>query len=70
MDGFRESLKKTAASYRLKDGIKMKVLLDRDGDIVYRDVSLDFAGTAGGVSFRTDIAAGINTAGQGSSSSF
>jgi hypothetical protein len=63
MDGFRESLKKTAASYRLKDGIKMKVLLDRDGDIVYRDVSLDFAGTAGGVSFRADIAAGINTAG-------
>ena len=41
MEEFRGNLLKAAASYRLRDGIKMSVLLDKSGNIVYREVSLD-----------------------------
>lgn len=63
MEEFRGNLLKAAASYRLRDGIKMSVLLDKSGNIVYREVSLDFLNTEGGASFRTDIAMGNGTAG-------
>jgi len=58
IDGFREKLKKTAASYRLRDGLKMKVKLDRNGDLLLREVHLDFWNIAGGDSFKADIRAG------------
>ena len=57
IEGFRESLKKTAESYRLRNGIEMRVVLDKEGNIIYRAVSLDFISNAGGKSFRADIAA-------------
>ncbi len=63
MEEFRGNLLKAAASYRLRDGIKMSVLLDKSGNIVYREVSLDFLNTEGGASFRADIAMGNGTAG-------
>lgn len=55
IEGFRESLKKTAQSYRLRNGIEMRVVLDKEGDIIYRAVSLDFISNTGGKSFRADI---------------
>lgn len=53
-----EALKKTAGSYRLRNGFRMHVMLDRNEDIVQRRVSLDFLNTAGGDSFKVDIQTG------------
>lgn len=50
MEGFRQGLKKTAETYRLRDGFKMHVMLDNDENIVSRRVSLDFLDTTGGAS--------------------
>lgn len=58
IEGSRKKLGKAAETYRLRDGFKMRVMLDKNGDIVRREVSLDFLNTAGGNSFKADIDAG------------
>ncbi len=58
IEGFKDRLKIKAASYRLKDGLKMKVVLDKNGDIFYRETHLDFLDAAGSGSFAADIVTG------------
>jgi len=65
---FREMLMETASSYRLKDGVKMKVTADEKSNILYRTLQLDLRNDAGNGSFRADIkTGGYHAAADGSS---
>lgn len=55
IEGFRSRLKQLAADYRLKEGLTMKVVVDKDRNILQREIMLDISSTKGGPSFKLDI---------------
>ena len=55
IEGFRSRLKHLAADYRLKDGLTMKVVVDKDRNILQREIILDINSTKGGASYKIDI---------------
>lgn len=55
IDAFGSRLKQLAADYRLKDGLIMKVVIDKDGNILAREIMLDISNIKGGTSYNLDI---------------
>lgn len=55
IDAFGSRLKQLAADYRLKDGLIMKVVIDKDGNILAREIMLDISNIKGGTSYKLDI---------------
>ncbi len=55
IEGFRSQLKQLAADYRLKDGLIMKVVIDKDRNILQREIMLDINNIKGGASYKFDI---------------
>lgn len=55
IDAFGSRLKQLAADYRLKDGLIMKVVTDKDGNILAREIMLDISNIKGGTSYNLDI---------------
>lgn len=52
---FRSRLKQLAADYRLKDGLIMKVVIDKNSNILQREIMMDISSTKGGTSYRIDM---------------
>lgn len=55
IDAFGSRLKQLAVDYRLKDGLIMKVVTDKDGNILAREIMLDISNIKGGTSYKLDI---------------
>lgn len=55
IDAFGSRLKQLAVDYRLKDGLIMKVVTDKDGNILAREIMLDISNIKGGTSYNLDI---------------
>ncbi len=58
IDAFRSQLRQLADDYRVKGGMKMKVVIDKDLNILYREVVLDINNTRGATSYRVDVNSG------------
>jgi hypothetical protein len=52
---FRSRLRQLASDYRLKDGLIMKVVIDKDSNILQREIMLDISSTKGGTSYKIDM---------------
>ncbi|NLK88049.1 MAG: hypothetical protein GX279_11250 [Clostridiaceae bacterium] len=62
IEGFRSRLKQLAADYRLKDGLLMKVVIDKDSNILQREIMLDINSIKGGTSIKLDMFAACSNA--------
>jgi hypothetical protein len=55
IESFRNRLKQIAVDYRLKDGLTMKAVVDKDRNILQREIALDINSTKGGTSLKIDM---------------
>ena len=60
VDGFREALKETISKYKVKGGLQMTVVIDKDGNILDRKLALDMQNTNGFDRFVLDFASGCS----------
>lgn len=60
MEGFRKALKETISKYRVKGGLQMTVVIDKDGNILDRKLVLDMQNTKGYGGFILDFASGCS----------
>jgi|LSQX01.3.fsa_nt_gb hypothetical protein len=58
IDRFNSRLREFAADYRLKDGVIMKVVIDKAGNILQREIMLDLNSSKGAASFKVDLYTG------------
>lgn len=57
-EGFAKALKAVLDKYTLSDGLDMTVFIDRSGNIVNRELSINMASAEAGRSFRLDLKSG------------
>lgn len=58
IEGFKKSFRDLFNSYRLKNGLQMKIIIDKAGNILDRKLKLDFIEQKGNKSFTVDINTG------------